>query len=612
MTQHSIPAISEMSALIRAKDWSKTALGPSQSWSPNLTLAVDLMLASGFPMAVRWGPDFVMIYNDGYRPILGDKHPWALGLPFVEVWPEVQTTLRPLHDALLSGKRGAFFAEDLLLRIQRHGAEWEDARFTISYGPISDASSSTGVSGVLITAVETTNRVLAEKALRASEERYRSAMMLGRMGSWEVDSVKGIRTWTPEGMALFGINLTEGLGHVGGERDELRQSIHPDDRHLLAQYHALANTQDSFPAEYRIVKADGKVSWLSGYGRVLDRQADGKAHHVIHVATDITGRKQVEAALGESQQRLRWSASIVESSDDAIVSKNLDGIITSWNRGAERVFGYTAEEAVGQPITIVIPHDRLDEERSILTRIRRGERIDHFETIRQRKHGSLIAVSVTVSPVKNAEGKIVGASKIARDITEQKRAQEQIAALAREAEHRSKNLLATVQATVSLSQSDTPGGLKQAIEGRILALAKVHSLFVETRWIGAELSTIARQELAPYFEKDETGVRIDGPQVLLEPNAAQIVAIALHELATNAAKYGALSVPNGQISLEWLHEADGRLTLQWREMGGPAVKPPTRQGFGTRIIERTIGQLKGKARFDWHADGLVCEITLQA
>ena len=299
-------------------------------------------------------------------------------------------------------------------------------------------------------------------------------------------------------------------------------------------------------------------------------------------------------------------------SDDAIVSKNLDGIITSWNTGAERIFGYTADEAIGQPITIVIPQNRQDEERTILTRIRRGEHIDHFETVRQRKHGSLIVVSLTVSPVKNAEGKIVGASKSARDITEQKRAQEQIATLAREAEHRSKNLLATVQATVNLSQSDTPEGLKQAIEGRILALANVHSLFVETRWIGAELSTIARQELAPYSEKDERRVRIDGPQVLLEPNAAQAVAIALHELATNAAKYGALSVPNGQIGLKWLHEADGRLILHWREMGGPAVKTPTHQGFGTRIIERMIGQLKGKARFDWHADGLVCEITLQA
>jgi PAS domain S-box-containing protein len=612
MTQHSIPATAEMSALIRAKDWSETALGPSQSWSPSLRLVVDLMLASGFPMAVRWGPDFVMIYNDGYRPILGDKHPWALGLPFREVWPEVQTQLRPLHEAILSGKRSAFFAEDLLLRIQRHGTDYEDARFTISYSPVPDASAATGVGGVHITAVETTNRVLAEKALRASEERYRSAMMLGRIGSWEVDFVTGIRSWTPEGMALFGIDLTDGLGHVGGETDELRQVMHREDRHLLAQYHALADAQDSFPADYRIVKADGKVSWLSGHGRVLDRQADGKAHRVIHVATDITERKQVEAALGESQQQLRWLASIVESSDDAIISKNLDGIITSWNRGAERVFGYTAEEAIGQPITIVIPHDRLDEERAILTRVRRGERIDHFETIRQRKHGSLIVVSLTVSPVKNAEGKIVGASKNARDITEQKRAQEQIATLAREAEHRSKNLLATVQATVSLSQSDTPEGLKQAIEGRILALAKVHSLFVETRWIGAELSTMAKQELAPYSEKDETGVRINGPQVLLEPNTAQVVAISLHELATNAAKYGALSVPSGQISLEWSHEADGRLVLQWRERGGPAVKPPTREGFGTRIIARMIGQLKGNVRFDWRSDGLVCEITLQA
>jgi len=612
MTEHSVPAISEMSALIRAKDWSKTVLGPSETWSPNLRLVVDLILAPGFPMAVRWGPGFVMIYNDGYRPILGEKHPWALGLPFREAWPEVQVQLGPLHEAILSGKRSAFFAQDLPLRIRRHGAEYEDARFTVSYSPVPDASAPTGVGGVLITAVETTNRVLTEKALRASEERYRSAMMLGRIGSWEVDFVKGIRIWTPEGMTLFGINLTDGLGHVGGETDELCQSMHPEDRHLLAQYHALANTQDSFPAEYRIVKADGKVGWLSGYGHVLDRQANGTVHRLINVATDITERKQVEAALGESEKRLRRLASIVESSDDAIVSKNLDGTITSWNRGAERIFGYTAEEAIGQPITIVIPNERQDEERAILSRIRRGERIDHFETIRQRKHGSLIVVSLTVSPVKNAEGKIIGASKIARDITEQKRLQEQIATLAREAEHRSKNLLATVQATVQLSQADTPEGLKRAIEGRILALANVHSLFVETRWIGAELSAIARQELAPYSEKDETRVQIDGPQVLLEPNAAQVVAITLHELATNAAKYGALSVPNGKIGLKWLHEAEGRLILHWREIGGPAVRTPTRQGFGTRIIERTIGQLKGKARFDWHAEGLVCEITLQA
>ncbi|MFZ1045897.1 MAG: PAS domain S-box protein [Pseudolabrys sp.] len=294
-----------------------------------------------------------------------------------------------------------------------------------------------------------------------------------------------------------------------------------------------------------------------------------------------------------------------------MVSKNLDGIIANWNRGAERIFGYTSDEAIGQPITIVIPTDRQSEERKILMRIRRGERIDHFETVRQRKDGSLVVVSLTVSPVRNAEGQIVGASKIARDITEQKRNHEQIATLAREAEHRSKNLLATVQATVMLSQSETPDGLKRAIEGRIQALANVHSLFVNTRWIGADLSTIAAQELAPYSEKNQRRVRIDGPPVLLEPDVAQAVAITLHELATNAAKYGALAVLDGELELQWSHDADGRLHLRWTESSGPKVQQPTQMGFGGRIIERMIAQRSGKTHFDWRADGLVCEITLK-
>src|SRR5262249_19219958 len=162
-----------------------------------------------------------------------------------------------------------------------------------------------------------------------------------------------------------------------------------------------------------------------------------------------------------------------------------------------------------------------------------------FETVRQRKDGGAIAVSLTISPIKDGAGTILGASKIARDITAQKRAQEQIATLAREAEHRSKNLLANVQATVKLSRADTAEELTAAIDGRIRALANVHSLFVSSRWIGAELSSIAAQELAPYAAKGDGRVRIDGLQVLLEPNVAQSVAVALHELATNAAKYGA-------------------------------------------------------------------------
>ena len=301
-------------------------------------------------------------------------------------------------------------------------------------------------------------------------------------------------------------------------------------------------------------------------------------------------------------------ASIVESSDDAIISKDLNGVIKSWNNGAERIFGYTAGEVIGKPVTTLIPAGLQDEEPEILERISRGERVDHYETVRQRKDGSLIDVSLTVSPVKNSHGKIIAASKIARDITERKRSEGQIAILAREAEHRAKNVLATVQATIHLTQSDTPEGLKQAIEGRIQALANVHRLFVESRWQGAELHSLAKEELAAYQGREQ----IDGPSVTLEPNAAQAIAVILHELATNAAKYGALSVPNGHVRIEWSHEQNGQLVLRWTEKGGPPVEPPTRRGFGARVMENMVRGLKGELHFDWHPEGLACEIVLPA
>jgi PAS domain S-box-containing protein len=304
-------------------------------------------------------------------------------------------------------------------------------------------------------------------------------------------------------------------------------------------------------------------------------------------------------------------ASIVESSDDAIISKDLNGVITTWNKGAERIFGYLAEEVIGKPVTILIPPECQDEEPTILERIRRGERVKSYETVRMRKHGSRVDISLTISPVRNVEGKIIGASKIARDITERKRSEAHIVILAREAEHRAKNVLATVQATVHLSQSDTPDGLKQAIEGRIQALANVHRLFVESRWTGAGLHSLVKEELAAYCQDGEGRTRIAGPDLLLLPDMAQAIAVALHELATNAAKYGALSVGDGHVQVEWSLGPDGRLVLRWTETSGPPVKPPTRQGFGMRVMESMIrGQLKGEIRFDWRAEGLACEIVL--
>lgn len=183
--------------------------------------------------------------------------------------------------------------------------------------------------------------------------------------------------------------------------------------------------------------------------------------------------------------------------------------------------------------------------------------------------------------------------------------------LAGEAEHRAKNVLANVKAMVHLSQADTPDGLKEAIEGRIGALANVHSLFVQSRWEGAELGSLVKQELSPYSHEEEERTRINGPVVMLKPEAAQAVAVALHELATNAAKYGALSVAKGQVRVEWYRAADGRLALCWTEEGGPPVSPPARRGFGTHVMEAMIrGQVGGDVRLDWRAEGLVCEVAL--
>jgi PAS domain S-box-containing protein len=336
---------------------------------------------------------------------------------------------------------------------------------------------------------------------------------------------------------------------------------------------------------------------------VLDR--DGNIVGAVNCFQDITERKRHE----EIALRL---AAIIESSDDAIVSKNLDGIITSWNGGAERIFGYLAEEIIGKPDRILIPPDYQKEEEAIMGRIRRGERVEHFQTVRQCKHGNLIDVSLTISPVRNVQGNIIGASKIARDITERKRSEALIVNLAREAEHRTKNILATVLATVRLSHSDTSDDLKQLIEGRIDALAKVHALFVQSRWTGAELHSLVTQELLPYCGEMEARVLFDGPAVMLEPSTAQAIAIALHELATNAVKYGSLSVEAGRVEIAWSLTADGRLSLRWIESGGPTAMSPTYRGFGTRIIENIIGgQLRGEVRFDWRDQGLTCEIALQ-
>ena len=333
----------------------------------------------------------------------------------------------------------------------------------------------------------------------------------------------------------------------------------------------------------------------------------------MNTLVDITERHEAEQRIRESEARYRAIAAIVESSEDAILTKDLNGMITSWNQGATRLFGYTAEEVIGKPVTILIPADRHDEEPTILARIRRGERIDHYETIRQRKDGSTVDISLTVSPVRDPEGKIIGASKIARDITERRRAEEQQRLLLREMDHRVKNLFALASGVVGLSarSATTTEELASAVRDRLAALAQAHALTLPVTSEGGkriEQSTTLHALIRTIFRPTNGGrttagarVTISGPDIPIAGGSVTSFALLLHEFATNAAKYGALSTPAGHIDID-CSEDDGQFALTWTERGGPRDRTPYRwRGIWRRCSPARRSRIGCAARF--HATG---------
>jgi len=303
-------------------------------------------------------------------------------------------------------------------------------------------------------------------------------------------------------------------------------------------------------------------------------------------------------------------SAIVESSEDAIISKDLNGIVTSWNAGARRLFGYTVDEMIGQPILKLIPADRRSEEDKILGAIRRGDRIEHYETVRRRKDGSLVEISLAVSPVRDQDGKIVGASKIARDITERRRLQEQQNLIMGEIKHRIRNTLATVQAIAMQTMRTASADERSTFAARLRALADAHDLLTSERWNKALMKDLVSRALEPFAEKKRERFSVAGPDIVLNANSALLLTMALHELATNAVKYGALSNKSGRVTIGWemLPDIQARARLTWRESGGPPVEPPSRKGFGSVLIERTLEDQQGGSRVEYRPQGVVCTL----
>lgn len=333
--------------------------------------------------------------------------------------------------------------------------------------------------------------------------------------------------------------------------------------------------------------------------------ASGRPIGAINLLVDLTAQYEAETVAA----RL---AAIVTSSDDAIISKTLDGTVTSWNVGATRIFGYEPREIIGQRITRIIPPELHEEEEQILARLRRGEQVQHYETTRVAKDGRRVVISLAVSPLRDRFGNIVGASKVARDITERKESEKLQRLLVDELSHRVKNTLAIIQAIASqsLRRAKSPSHFVSGFNGRVLALARAHDLLSQTKLQGASLMEILREQVL--LGVDDNRVICSGPTLILGAQAAVHMALVLHELATNARKYGALSVPDGRLSVNWEIRTNGSrsLLLEWKESNGPKVSVSRERGFGSTLIERTLQTHSGEASVRHSADGVTCRITL--
>jgi len=330
----------------------------------------------------------------------------------------------------------------------------------------------------------------------------------------------------------------------------------------------------------------------------------------------IPAELQPQLLMDRARQQL---AAIVEGSHDAILTKDLDGNITSWNKGADQIFGYSADEVLGEPVTILIPPDRHDEEPKILERIRRGERIDHYETIRRRKDGALLHISLTVSPIRDEQGVVVGASKIARDVTALHAAREQQAMLLKEMQHRIKNVFSIASSLTKLlaAKAATPAELAAMVGERMTALALAHGLTVvdpEAEAVAPDqpttLHALIRVLVAPFVSEGDKRFRLEGADEPISSRSLTPLALVVNELITNATKHGAWRGQAGNVCIR-CDKTEGQLTVCWQETGcEEAFRPPDHSGFGEKLSQLTVErQLGGTIVREWQPERLTVTFT---
>ncbi|HYC02191.1 MAG TPA: HWE histidine kinase domain-containing protein [Azospirillaceae bacterium] len=508
----------EMGGRIRAHDWALTPLGPPERWPETLRVMVPLMLESRQPTVLFWGPARTLLYNDAYAPLMGARHPHALGRPFAEVWHEILDEIGPIMDRAFAGT--AVHMDDIRLVLLRNGYP-EETHFSFSYTPVRDAAG--GVAGVFCTCLETTGTVQA-----VAHRRFQTAL-LERIRSL-VDATE-IMAAASE---MLGREL--GVAQVGYSEVEAN-----------GEFIAIARDW-----------SDGRIPSVVGRHRLGDFGERIKAD--LHAGREIEIR---DVAADPRTAGAPTAAAFAALSIRAVLAVPL----IKRGRLFATLFVHHAEPRVWS-----------DADRALA------------REVAERTWG---AVSRARADAARAE------------------AERRQVLLMREVDHRAKNALAVVQTVVRLTRAATQREFLEAVEGRIAALARAHSLLANGRWSGAGLRALAAEELDPYVGDGRGEAVLDGPDVALAPDAVQPTAMVLHELATNAAKYGALSHPGGRVRLSWSPTPDGGLELEWREEDGPPLAgPPGRQGFGSEMVAAAATQLGGTARFDWDPSGLRCRLSM--
>ena len=442
----------------------------------------ELFMKSPSAIALMTGPEhrFTFINSECLRMSRRKRIEELIGKTVREAIPEVtgQGYIELLDEVYRTGVPFVGTEMPVLLNDEPEGQP-EQIFVNFVFQPLRNAEGE--IDAVMYHGVEITQQVQSRKRIEDSEARFRLAEAAAQVGSWEWDPVSATRKLSPELRRILAVDDTDDGVKTWGER------IHAEDRPIVESMMKESARTGEMDFEYRYNHPDLGLRWLHSRGRKL-----GNESPMFGVVLDVTERKQAQAAASRATGVL---AAIVDSSDDAIVSKNLEGFIKSWNKAAERIFGYTAEEAIGKHITLIIPQDRQEEETEILRRIRSGERVDHFETVRRRKDGTLLNVSLTISPVKDDSGRIVGASKVARDITERKRAEADLRKSEEQFRKLSETLDAEVRARTRELEERNAEILTQSEQLRELSWRIARGQEEERRHIARELHDSAGQTL---------------------------------------------------------------------------------------------------------------------